>query len=157
VIHESLGLVVAFADSPRFAVMTREVPSGPNLVARLRAWGFPIHPDDHDSLDVWRAQKKPQGKRSKLVEPVAFEIDDEQTLFEPSSICLPSGQSYLTMAGISKVVGLIRGGSVSFDHHTISLLSHTFSDQSPIQSMVSSSSSSVDSNFDVDQFLSSTL
>jgi hypothetical protein len=121
VIHDALDLVLAFADSPRFAIMTREIPSGPNLVARLRSWGFPIHPDDHDSKTVWRTQMKPPGKRTKLVEPAGFEIDDEQGSFEPNSICLPGGQSCLTMAGILKVVNLIRCGFVRHDNHSITL------------------------------------
>jgi hypothetical protein len=153
VIRESLGLVLAFADSSRFAVMTRDAPSGPNLLARLRAWGFPIHPDDQESKAVWKSQMKPTGKRSKLVEPVAYEVDDEQTLFEPLSICLPSGQSYLTIAGVSKVVDLIRGGTVSFDHDTISLLSLTFPERSSLlvpPAMPASSRAPSDSPKDVE-------
>lgn len=93
-LHPQADIVLAFCDSDRFVIMTRDLPSQHRLHTYLAEWGFPIHPSDYETrglLDNLNANRT-----RKLPEPMSYPYDDEEDDM-PESIQLPCGKSMPTI------------------------------------------------------------
>jgi hypothetical protein len=92
------NVVLAFVDSSRFVVMTREFPAGQRMLAFLRDWGFPMHPDDVDTLQ-YMSREILTKTRCPLTSPQAPMVEDEQEP-NPIAISMPNGRMMLTLRGM---------------------------------------------------------
>jgi hypothetical protein len=94
------NVVLAFVDSSRFVVMTRELPAEHRMVTYLRDWGFPMHPDDVESQRFWAQQScKRSSKKRRLEAPCEFPSDRNQDS-NPLAISMPDGSFLYTQRGL---------------------------------------------------------
>jgi hypothetical protein len=103
VLHPIENVVLSFADSCRFVVMTRELPSPHRMVTYLRDWGFEIDSDDDETQKCWADMGgRKTSKKRKLDAPAAFTVDDEQDA-SPTTVSMPDGQFLFTLRGLGAV------------------------------------------------------
>jgi hypothetical protein len=108
-LYTPMDMVMALIDSERFAIMTRDTPTGHNLLTKLRIWGFPIHDDDEESHDALAAQMRlgtNANKRHKPMEPASFP-DDEAQPSDPVAVSLPSGETKLMFKWYQQKLGMM--------------------------------------------------
>lgn len=110
VLHPDEDIVVAFADSERFVVMTRELPSENRMLTYLRAWGFAIAAADHVTHDLWKKSATQLAtKKRKIPLPTRLEHDDEQDN-DPVVVSMPDGKFLFTLSGMARMRALTSGG-----------------------------------------------
>jgi hypothetical protein len=93
-------VVLAFVDTSRFVVMTRELPTPHRIITYLRDWGFPIADGDVEAQRYWALQaRKRSSKKRRLNAPCAFVVEDEQDP-NPVAISMPDGKFLFTLHGL---------------------------------------------------------
>jgi hypothetical protein len=106
--NDSEEIVLDFADTERWVIMTRDLPSKSRMPTYLREWGFPVHEQDVNTLDEIQKQlDKLTSKKRRLAEPAGYLVDDEQ-LENPPMINLPDGRNLFTLEGVRQAQRLVQ-------------------------------------------------
>ena len=102
ILHPTQDLVLAFVDTTRFVVMTRELPSANRMFTYLQHWGLRIHAEDEETQAHWRELERRSNKKRKLVKPVEWACDDEQE-DEPVAVSMPDGKLLFCFRGLQRL------------------------------------------------------